>query len=242
MLRFRNSAVERNRPYLEIAKPEGEPAQSGFGLSVYLVLKRGVDLTLSLIALLILGLPMLVIALAVKFSSTGPVLFRQERLGKDCRPFTIYKFRTMYTNTSPELHKAYIKQLMKQNQPGSGTTTWLPPANDPRVTPLGRFLRRTGLDELPQLFNVVKGEMSLVGPRPPLTYEVELYESWQMHRMTITPGISGLWQVSGRGTASFEEMVRLDLEYIQRRNLALDLWIILATVPSRLAKSRRLKR
>jgi lipopolysaccharide/colanic/teichoic acid biosynthesis glycosyltransferase len=123
---------------------------------------------------------------------------------------------------------------MQNEQQG---VVWLPPSNDKRVTKIGHFLRRTGLDELPQVFNVLKGQMSLVGPRPPLSYEVELYQEWQLKRMLVLPGISGYWQVFGRGTTSFEEMVKLDIEYINRRNLALDIWIILVTVPSRLTKS-----
>jgi lipopolysaccharide/colanic/teichoic acid biosynthesis glycosyltransferase/glycosyltransferase involved in cell wall biosynthesis len=203
----------------------------------YRLLKRLVDLGLSLLMLAVLALPMAVIAFGIKLSSPGPFLFRQTRLGKDCRPFTIYKFRTMYRQTSPELHKNYIRTLMRAEQAGGAEAVWLPLARDSRVTAFGFWLRRTGLDELPQLFNVIKGEMSLVGPRPPLEYEVELYQGWQLARMSVLPGITGLWQVSSRGKASFEEMVRLDIDYIQRQNLALDLWIILLTVPSRLLGS-----
>lgn len=201
--------------------------------------KRSLDLSLSLFALLIFGLPMLVIAAIVKLTSPGPVLFRQERLGKDCQPFIIYKFRSMYSDTSAETHRQYIQQLI---QGSDVNVAWLPKAKDSRVTPVGRWLRRTGLDELPQLFNVVKGEMSLVGPRPPLRYEVELYQSWQLERMTVLPGITGLWQVAGRGQASFDEMVRQDVEYVQRGNLVLDFWIIVMTVPRRLLGSLRYQR
>ncbi len=201
--------------------------------------KRWLDLSLSVGALVVFALPMLIIALAVKFSSSGSILFKQERLGRDCQPFTIYKFRTMFNNTPTELHRQYIQQLM-QNQ--AGDAAWLPKAKDPRVTPIGFWLRRTGLDELPQLFNVIKGEMSLVGPRPPLAYEVELYQSWQLERLSVLPGITGLWQVAGRGTASFDDMVKQDLEYIQQRNLLLDLWIIVMTIPRRLLGSLRYQR
>jgi lipopolysaccharide/colanic/teichoic acid biosynthesis glycosyltransferase len=206
--------------------------------------KRWLDLGLSLFMLAVLAIPMAIIAFLVRLNSPGPILFRQTRLGKDCQPFTIYKFRTMYTETSPELHKDYIRSLMRSDsrEEASPDSVWLPPVKDTRVTPLGYWLRQTGLDELPQLFNVIKGEMSLVGPRPPLNYEVELYQDWQLTRMLVLPGITGLWQVSSRGKASFDEMVRLDIDYIQRQSLALDLWIILVTIPSRLIGSINYRR
>lgn len=237
--------LEKKVPALRIVEANEAPAQASapkIREKLYLWSKRAVDFSLSLIALAVFGLPMLVIALVVKLSSPGPVLFRQERLGKDGRPFTIYKFRSMYTNTSSELHKAYIQQLIKNSQEEGKDAAWLPIAKDPRVTPVGHFLRRTGLDELPQLFNVIKGDMSLVGPRPALRYEVEMYQSWQLQRLTIMPGVSGLWQVAGRGVASFDEMIKLDLEYIERRSLALDIWIIVMTVPRRLLGSLRYRR
>jgi lipopolysaccharide/colanic/teichoic acid biosynthesis glycosyltransferase len=206
---------------------------------VYHLLKRVIDFMIAVVALAILALPMAVIALAIKLKSPGPVLFRQERIGKDGKPFTIYKFRTMHLNTDPEWHKKFTEELMKKAAEGGKQAEWLPPKEDPRVYKLGKILRKTGLDEIPQLFNVVQGNMSLVGPRPPIGYEVERYTDWQNLRLTVMPGITGLWQVEGRGATTFDDMVALDVEYMERANLFLDLYLIAATVPARLLASRK---
>jgi exopolysaccharide biosynthesis polyprenyl glycosylphosphotransferase len=195
-------------------------ALRGFNLLV----KRGMDLALAGVGLLIAAIPMLVIAALVKITSTGPVLFKQQRVGKGGRLFVCYKFRSMYADA--EARKA---ALLNQNEV-SGPMFKM--KNDPRRTPFGKFLRRSSLDELPQLFNILKGDMSLVGPRPPTPDEADKYDDWHRKRLDVTPGLTGLWQVSGRSDLSFEEMVKLDLYYAENWSPAMDLRIILKTVPS----------
>lgn len=181
--------------------------------------------------LLCLGL-FLVIALLIKLTSKGPVLFRQTRIGQHGKAFTFLKFRSMYVNNDATIHRDYVarfiagrKELSSDGQSGIYKIT-----NDPRITPLGLFLRKTSLDELPQLLNVLSGEMSLVGPRPPVLYEFQQYDVWHRRRvLEIKPGITGLWQVSGRSRTSFDEMVRLDLQYAREWSLWLDLKILLRT-------------
>jgi lipopolysaccharide/colanic/teichoic acid biosynthesis glycosyltransferase len=162
-------------------------------------------------------------ALAVRFSSPGPVLYPQRRIGQRGRPFTMHKFRTMENGA-----EAQVEELRLAH--GVCDVMFKLP-DDPRVTPVGRFLRRFSLDELPQLLNVLRGEMSLVGPRPPLPEEVAMYEDWQFDRLEVRPGVTGLWQVSGRSDLSFDECVRLDLFYIENWSLAYDLYIIAKTIP-----------
>ncbi len=196
-------------------------------------IKRIVDVAGSLFALFLLLPVMVAIALAVKLSSKGPVLFKQNRIGQYSRPFTFMKFRSMYVNSDSKIHKEYIDKFISGNsQPaekgGNGKVFKI--TNDPRVTPVGRFLRKSSLDELPQLFNVLIGDMSLVGPRPPLPYEVEKYDCWHRRRiLEARPGITGLWQVNGRSRTSFDDMVRMDLRYIQQYSLLLDVKIMLQT-------------
>jgi exopolysaccharide biosynthesis polyprenyl glycosylphosphotransferase len=186
------------------------------------VAKRALDITVAA-ALLVLAAPlMLLIALAIKLDSPGPVIFRQRRVGKDGRLFTFYKFRGMVADAEARLHE--VAHLNEVNGPIFKSR------RDPRVTRVGRVLRRTSLDELPQLWNVLRGDMSLVGPRPPLPTEVAQYEPWQRDRLLAPGGITGLWQVSGRNLLGFEDMVRLDLEYITRWSLWLDLVILARTV------------
>jgi lipopolysaccharide/colanic/teichoic acid biosynthesis glycosyltransferase len=177
---------------------------------------------------------MLVIALAIGLTSRGPVIFRQTRLGWGGRPFVFYKFRSMRIDADDRIHREYVASLIAGNlklvNQGDATRPLYKLHRDPRVTSVGRLIRRTSMDELPQLFNVVKGDMSLVGPRPPLPYEVASYESWHLGRILDTkPGMTGLWQVNGRSRTSFEEMVRLDLQYVRNCSLALDLRILLRT-------------
>ncbi|MEZ4703105.1 MAG: sugar transferase [Rhodothermales bacterium] len=206
---------------------------------VYRVTKRIFDFTVSL-ALILLAMPlMIVIGLAVKLTSAGPILFRQERVGKGGEPFTFVKFRSMTHKADTAIHEAYMRKLIRgevgNGEDGEGTDgSMYKLNNDPRVTEFGRFLRKTSLDELPQLFNVLSGSMSLVGPRPPIPYEVSAYKSWHMQRLRVKPGVTGLWQVSGRSATTFDEMVRLDIDYIQRRSLALDVRILLKTIPAAL--------
>jgi exopolysaccharide biosynthesis polyprenyl glycosylphosphotransferase len=187
-------------------------------------LKRVTDLVATTVGLLIVWPVIVAIALAIKLDSPGPVLYRQERVGKDGRLFRIFKFRSMYTNA--EQRRAELSDLNEATGP------LFKMRNDPRVTRVGRFLRRTSLDELPQLLNVLRGEMSLVGPRPPLPTEVERYEEWQLGRLRGVPGMTGLWQVSGRSEVSFHDMVRLDLHYLRNWSLSLDVEILCKTLPA----------
>jgi lipopolysaccharide/colanic/teichoic acid biosynthesis glycosyltransferase len=198
--------------------------------------KRIIDILGSLSLLVLLSPVFAMIAAAIKLSSRGPVLFRQERMGKHGIPFTFLKFRSMYVNNDASQHKEYVLQLIagqaaKHPTDGNGDNEGIfKITNDPRVTPLGSFLRRTSLDELPQLVNVLRGEMSLVGPRPPLPYEVEAYAIWHRRRLLeAKPGITGLWQVHGRSRTGFDEMVRLDLRYARDCSPWLDLKILLRT-------------
>jgi lipopolysaccharide/colanic/teichoic acid biosynthesis glycosyltransferase len=167
-----------------------------------------------------------VIAVAIKLDSRGPVFFRQARLGRRLEEFTVMKFRTMKFDSSPELHRAYIAKLAA-GQADEDDMKKL--TSDPRVTRVGRLLRRTSLDELPQLVNVLKGEMSLVGPRPGLEYELEHYADRHFERFAVKPGMTGLWQVSGRSRVGFVEMLDLDVEYVRTSGLLLDLRILAKT-------------
>jgi lipopolysaccharide/colanic/teichoic acid biosynthesis glycosyltransferase len=200
--------------------------------------KRMIDIVGSLSLLWLLSPVFAMIAAAVKLTSRGPVLFRQKRIGEHGTPFTFFKFRTMYVNNDASEHKEYVRQLIAgqavkhpTNGNGNGNGSGIfKLANDPRVTAVGSFLRRTSLDELPQLVNVLRGEMSLVGPRPPVPYEVEAYATWHRRRLLeAKPGITGLWQVYGRGRVEFDDMVRLDLRYARHCSPWLDLKILLHT-------------
>ena len=196
--------------------------------------KRSSDLIIALLALAILSPLWLLIALLIKLDSRGSVFYQQERVGMDGRVFLFYKFRTMRPGTGDAEHREFQRMYI-MGQPESNQGDEERPAyklrGDERVTRLGRILRKTSLDELPQLFNVLGGDMSIVGPRPPIPYEVESYELWHRKRLDMKPGITGLWQVSGRNRLSFEEMVRMDLYYIENWSLLLDLKIILRTLP-----------
>jgi exopolysaccharide biosynthesis polyprenyl glycosylphosphotransferase len=199
-----------------------------------LMMKRVVDIVGSIVLILVLAPLMLLIAAAVKLTSEGPVLFRQQRVGQFGKHFTFLKFRSMAQSNDPSVHREFVQQLIAGRANGAESTGNGKPVfkitNDARVTRIGRFLRRTSLDELPQLFNVLAGEMSLVGPRPPIPYEVDIYESWHRRRLLeMKPGITGLWQVSGRSRTSFDDMVRLDLRYAREWSIWLDIWILLKT-------------
>lgn len=192
--------------------------------TVALAVKRAFDLTMTLFLLVFLSPLMLVTAAVVKFTSPGPVLFRQKRCGLNGRTFTLYKFRSMYDDA--EDRKKDLESLNEMEGPVFKIK------DDPRITPLGRFLRRTSIDELPQLWNVLKGDMSIVGPRPPVPEEVGKYERWQRRRLSMRPGLTCLWQISGRNRIrDFKEWVRLDLQYIDTWSLTLDLKIFLKTIP-----------
>jgi lipopolysaccharide/colanic/teichoic acid biosynthesis glycosyltransferase len=198
------------------------------------IVKRVFDVAASATILLLLGPLLAVIALAIQLTSKGSVVFQQERLGQFGSRFKFLKFRTMYANNDPKVHQEYTQRFIA-GQSSSHTTEQGKPVvykitNDSRVTPIGRFLRKTSLDELPQLWNVLRGEMSLVGPRPPVPYEFEVYDIWHRRRvLEVKPGVTGLWQVSGRSRMCFDDMVRLDLRYCQSWSLLLDLKILIAT-------------
>ena len=196
------------------------------------ILKRTFDLTFAALAILLLLPLWLLVALLIKLDSKGPVFYTQERVGMDGRLFLLYKFRTMQANADAELHREYQRAFIAgraEANLGNETKPTYKLLADPRITRIGKILRRTSLDEVPQLLNVLSGDMSLVGPRPPIPYEVEAYELWHRKRLDMKPGLTGLWQVSGRNRLPFEEMVRLDLYYIENWSLLLDLEIILRT-------------
>jgi len=197
-------------------------------------LKRAMDIVGSLFALAVSTPVMIAIAAAIKLTSKGPVFFCQPRVGECGRCFTFLKFRTMLTGCDDSVHKEYVKSLIAANaasEPGlDGQPKVFKMTNDPRITPIGRFLRRSSLDELPQFFNVLVGDMSLVGPRPAIPYEVKNYDIWHRQRLlSVKPGITGIWQVEGRGRTRFCEMVRMDLKYARTWSCWLDLKILLAT-------------
>lgn len=216
--------------YPDIARREN--ARKSFRL-----IKRVIDVAGSLFALLLFAPLFVLITLAIKLSSKGPVLFRQTRIGQNGSPFTFVKFRSMYVNNDSAIHKQYVRRLIagdvhesdgKSHGNGNGGVYKL--TSDSRITPLGNLLRRTSLDELPQLINVLRGEMSLVGPRPPIAYEVEAYDVWHRSRLLeVKPGITGLWQVNGRSRVTFDEMVRLDLRYARHWSPWLDIKILMRT-------------
>jgi exopolysaccharide biosynthesis polyprenyl glycosylphosphotransferase len=198
------------------------------------IIKRAFDILLASMALLILSPVWLIVALLIKFDSEGPVFYTQERVGMDGRLFLFYKFRTMRADSDDTMHREFQRKFI-EGHPEANLGDIERPVyklpRDARVTRIGSVLRRWSLDELPQLLNVLRGDMSIVGPRPPITYEVEAYELWHRKRLDMKPGLTGLWQVSGRSSLPFEEMVRLDLFYIENWSLLLDLKIILRTLP-----------
>jgi exopolysaccharide biosynthesis polyprenyl glycosylphosphotransferase len=197
------------------------------------VVKRLMDVVGSATALLVLSPIFFLVALLVKLSSKGPIFFKQERLGQFGKPFTFLKFRSMYANNDRKIHQEFIKRVIKGEHHATaqdGGKAVYKMTNDPRITRLGRFIRRTSLDELPQFVNVLRGDMSLVGPRPPIAYECEEYEIWHRRRvLEVKPGITGLWQVRGRSRVRFDDMVRLDLQYASTWSLWLDIQILLQT-------------
>ena len=204
-----------------------EPLSSGAR-----IMKRTFDLIFATVAIVLLLPLWLLVAVLIKLDSKGPVFYTQERVGMDGRLFLLYKFRTMQANADAELHREYQRAFIAghaEANVGNETKPTYKLLADPRITRIGKILRRTSLDEVPQLLNVLYGDMSLVGPRPPIPYEVEAYELWHRKRLDMKPGLTGLWQVSGRNRLPFEEMVRLDLFYIENWSLLLDLKIILRT-------------
>jgi lipopolysaccharide/colanic/teichoic acid biosynthesis glycosyltransferase len=195
-------------------------------------LKDVLDLIIGVVTLVVFSPVLLIVALAVKLDSPGPAIFKQKRIGKDGSEFTVWKFRSMYVNADDRPHREALKKLVEgepaTNANGQG---FFKPTDDPRITRLGKFLRATGLDELPQVVNILRREMSVVGPRPAIAYELDLYKEWHHRRLAVRPGVTGLWQVKRHDTQNFDDVMRLDLEYIDSFSIWLDLKIILLTFP-----------
>jgi len=228
---FQKLLTEEGSPDLFPLDLDGPMESHGFQIA----LKRGMDMLGSLVGLILFSPLMLATGIAIKMTSPGPIIFKQSRIGRKGLRFQFYKFRSMYWNVDDQIHREYITNLIKGDldkiNQGGKETPLFKMKSDPRVTRVGKFIRKTSIDELPQFFNVLKGEMSLVGTRPPLPYEVEKYEPWHLRRiLEVKPGVTGLWQVSGRSRTSFDEMVRLDLRYAQNWSTWVDLKIILKTV------------
>ncbi len=199
-------------------------------------LKRMIDIVGSLCAIVLLAPVFLLVAVLIKMSSPGGVLFKQERVGLSGKKFMFLKFRSMYANNDPTSHKEFVRKLIQGNKAdhiqsvGAQQGKSFKITDDPRVTSIGKFIRRTSIDELPQFFNVLKGDMSLVGPRPPIPYECEEYDIWHRSRvLDMKPGITGLWQVAGRSATAFDDMVRMDIKYVRQWSLLLDMKILFKT-------------
>ena len=200
--------------------------------------KRALDISCCVAALPLFVFFTLVVAIVTRFTSPGPIFFRQERVGRKGRRFLIYKFRTMHVRADASPHQMYFAQLVRSNAPMQK----LDGHGDGRLIPGGKFIRATGLDELPQIINVLRGEMSIVGPRPCIPYEYAQYTSAQRQRFDVTPGLTGLWQVSGKNRTTFDEMVRLDIQYARTRSPRVDMKIIVRTIPAlcvQVVESRR---
>jgi lipopolysaccharide/colanic/teichoic acid biosynthesis glycosyltransferase len=209
--------------------PQTETREAVVPVSTGSALKRGIDIVLASVALIVLSPLLLAIAIAIKLDSPGPVLFRQERLGRGQTAFSMFKFRSMRVDAGDALHREAVKRTAESSRREVGTFKSL---DDPRVTRFGRFLRTWNLDELPNLLNVLRGEMSIVGPRPALDYELPYYKDWYFRRFAVRPGLTGLWQVKRASAEDFDAMVRLDVDYVERMSVWLDLKLIAITVPS----------
>jgi lipopolysaccharide/colanic/teichoic acid biosynthesis glycosyltransferase len=191
---------------------------------------RALDLVGAAAILTLLSPLLLLVALLVRLDSPGPVIFRQRRLGRNLKPFEVAKFRTMRAGVTTDAHRHHVERMIGEGQPEERPMVKLP--EDDRVTRIGSFLRRSSLDELPQLWNVLTGDMSLVGPRPPIQYEVDRYPARAFRRFAVRPGVTGLWQVRGRSLLTFNQMIDLDISYVERRSLLLNLKILLLTLPT----------
>jgi lipopolysaccharide/colanic/teichoic acid biosynthesis glycosyltransferase len=203
------------------------------GLVSQSIVKRGMDILLSLVALIVLAPLFVIVAIFIRLDSAGPAVFKQRRIGWAGKEFTLYKLRSMHVGNDARVHKDYMTKLIRGADASSnlrGSNGCFKLEKDARITRVGKFLRKTSIDELPQIVNVLKGDMSLVGPRPALSYEVEIYKPWHGKRLLARPGLTGLWQVGGRSEKNFDEMVELDIQYINEWSLYLDLKILLKTV------------
>ena len=212
------------------------PTQDAIDMNAgYLRAKRILDIAFTLLILLPLCIVFVIIAVAIWMDSKGPILYRQKRVGLRGAEFNIYKFRSMHVNSDDSVHRDSIIKYMNGQEMNMGTAAAIKfqfkLSDDPRVTRVGRFIRKTSIDELPQFFNVLRGEMTLVGPRPPLPYEVELYTPHNWLRLSGKPGLTGIWQVYGRSRVTFQDMVEMDIDYLQHQSLWEDLKLIALTVP-----------
>jgi lipopolysaccharide/colanic/teichoic acid biosynthesis glycosyltransferase len=222
--------TERHRMELVVVDAHNPArAESRVAHALVATARRALDISVASIALLVLAVPMLILAAAIRIDSDGPALFRQRRVGRGMRPFTMFKFRTMSRNADTAPHRDYVRSLIDGEGQQDGTLYKL--SVDDRVTRIGDFLRGWSLDELPQLINVLFGQMALVGPRPVIPYEVEMYPESYLKRFKVKPGLTGLWQVSGRNERTYDEMVRFDIEYAEAASLLLDLRILAKTMP-----------
>jgi lipopolysaccharide/colanic/teichoic acid biosynthesis glycosyltransferase len=222
--------VDKTSPHAVAHKRNESKALLRAHAGAWPLAKRVTDVVLATLMLVALIPVLLLVALAIKLDSRGPVLFKQRRYGRELKDFSVLKFRTMTHGASDAIHRAYIAELMSENGGGTDDDGGLKKLTaDPRVTRVGAFLRKTSLDELPQLFNVVAGQMSLVGPRPALDYELEHYDPSHYARFAVRPGLTGLWQVSGRNSLGFREMLDLDAKYAAEGGPATDLQILAKT-------------
>ncbi len=214
-------------------KPPSTPRFEGVNFlraPSYLKIKRSVDFSLACLFLIAASPLMTLIALAIKLYSPGPVFYRQKRVGKNGKVFDMIKFRSMRVGNHSQVHKEHVQRLIRENaSPSELGGRSLKLEGDPRITRPGKTLRKLSLDELPQFFNVLKGEMSIVGPRPSIPYEYELYDEWHKKRLAVLPGITGLWQVTAHNQVPFNEMVQIDLDYINHMSLWQDLKIMIRT-------------
>jgi len=226
---------------MQIGKATGKASE--IPMTAELVTKRFIDITVSAVLLVLLSPLLVVIGLAIKINSPGPAFFLQERIGArrtrrngrtcwDRTVFRVYKFRSMFHDVDEDSHRNYIKDFVNGDAVENEDGPKFKMVTDPRVTAVGRFIRRTSIDELPQLLNVLRGEMSLVGPRPVPTYEIDDYSQWHFERFEVLPGITGYWQVYGRGSVPFEEMMRMDIFYVRNQSLWLDFKLLALTLPA----------
>ena len=230
-------ALDSTQKFQQLTESLVSPAGTRFRERMWAerFVKRSIDVV-SASLVTVLGFPFfLAVALLIKLTSRGPVFYSQLRIGEQGEVFTLYKFRTMRQGVDDAIHREFTRTFIEGRMSNSSLDEKAPSVykltNDPRVTSIGNFLRKTSLDELPQFINIVKGEMTIVGPRPPLQYELEYYEEWHKLRLEVKPGLTGLWQVSGRSSVPFNEMVKLDLYYIEHWTLLLDFKIMMRTIP-----------
>lgn len=224
-----------------VAEPRAARGRVGSGRAFFPI-KRVIDIVGSGLLLLLLSPLLAIICLAIKLDSPGPVLFIQKRMGAkrlgspnaswQTQPFEIFKFRSMYHESDESLHQEYIKEFVTGSVEASADGAKFKLNGDSRITRVGRVIRRASIDELPQLLNVLRGEMSLVGPRPVPQYEVDGYLPWHMERLDALPGMTGYWQVYGRGRVTFEEMMRMDIKYVRSQSIWLDLKLLMLTIPA----------